>query len=274
MGAPSAPTLDFCGSATAAIAGAAGLCIIVQSNTPSGKGRTKKKIANGSAAGAGASAAGAGASAEVPAGGEEDLPPAPSDFVQYHDASQLRALLVKDFARLLKLGDAWENRFPQPVTFRFQGAPNVQAVCIQPATKMVWQAMQLIGDWELNDITPPEHYVELGAGSASAARKGEVICKPKRDLVNKNGRYQRGQSFFTRLFQDLSLASQRLSAEDGRKHPILFGDVSSWGGDSMDALRAYFPESDLTFLGAPYHRIDHPSLEADGETFIATCVMQ
>lgn len=207
----------------------------MRSDTPSGKGRTKKKANTQAHSETAADAP--SHSADVPADTGE-LPAAPSDYHEYQDQAQMSALLVKDFARLLKVGDSFEDRFPQPVTFRFKGQPNVQAVCIQPATKMVWQAMGLIRDWELSDITPVDTYVELGAGSATAARKGEIHLKCKRALVNKNCRFQRGVDFFTQLFRDLAVASSKLSAEDGRRHPILFGDISSWGGDSMQALRA------------------------------------
>ena len=234
-GSPTAPTLDFCGSACSTITGAGGLSIIIRSDTPSGKGRTKKKIVTESAGEP--APVEAGDSADRPAGSEE-LPAAPSDFHEYRDMAQLRSLLVKDFARLLKLGDSWDGRFPQPVNFRFKGQPNVQAVCVQPAAKMVWQAMKLIADWELSDIEPTDQYVELGAGSAGAARKGEIHFKKLRALSNKNCRFQRGTNFFLHLFKDLAAASNKLAAEDGRRHPILFVDGSCWGGDSMEALRA------------------------------------
>jgi hypothetical protein len=77
--------------------------------------------------------------------------------------------------------------------------------------------------------------VDLGAGAAAKARKGEIAFLTPGLSNHHAGRNQRGTSFFTNLFDDLAGTADALGRETNRKHPILFVDLSAWGGDSPSA---------------------------------------
>jgi hypothetical protein len=74
--------------------------------------------------------------------------------------------------------------------------------------------------------------VDLGAGAAAKARKGEILFQSPGLGAHLAGRSQRGMSFFTNMFDDLAATADALGRETGRKHPVLFVDLSVWGGDS------------------------------------------
>ena len=238
LGSPTAPTLDFCMKASDMVAGASGLSIILRSDTPSGRKRSSQRSAveDKTDADPPLESADVSGGVEVEAGEAAVLPPAPSDYHTYIDAGRVRSLLVADFAKLLRLGMSVEHRFPQPVTFRTNDGPHFQGIGIQPAEKAVWQRMRLLQEWELSDIDVPKRAVELGSGSAAQARQGRIEFKLRGYLQNKIARNQRGTDIFTKLFKDVTSAAKALSAEDGVKHPILFCDFTSWGGDSASAL--------------------------------------
>jgi hypothetical protein len=116
-GAPTAPVLALCESAAGAVAGQLGLTLIVCSDTPSGRGRTK--VSSPGPKGSASSATAAIAVGAVGGDAGTALPPAPSEYHVYADRGATRALLVADLQKVMKIGYTVESRYPEPVTFRF-----------------------------------------------------------------------------------------------------------------------------------------------------------
>ena len=245
--APTAPDLAFVSDCARSIVGASGMAVYLLSDTPAGKGRALKKCpappavgASGGAEPATSPGSGTGvaaASADAPPD-PQALPPAPSLFSSYADERKVTSLLVADFSKMLKMAQALEGFFPQPVTFRYLSGKKGRALAIQPAQRAAWQGMRLLADWELNDIRDNDEFVDLGAGSSGKARQGVIDFKGKRSLCNKNSRFQRGVPLFRTLFADILQAARQLSREDGRRHPVLFVDMTCWAADSAAAHRA------------------------------------
>lgn len=116
-GAPTAPCLALCESAAATVAGQLGLTLVVCSDTPSGRGRTK--VSSPAPKGSASSATAAIADGAVGGDAGTALPPAPSEYHVYADRGATRALLVADFQKVMKIGYTEESRYPEPITFRF-----------------------------------------------------------------------------------------------------------------------------------------------------------
>jgi hypothetical protein len=110
---------------------------------------------------------------------------------------------------------------------------SIRGIAVQPARNSVWQHMSLITDLQLGGIGLPQEVVDLAAGSAAKARKGELEMKSPGSVAHHNSKHQRGTEFFSKLFGDIQKAANSLSAEDSKPHPVLFVDMTSWGGDSV-----------------------------------------
>ena len=244
MGAPTAPNLDFCAKATTMVAGSKGLTVILCSDTPSGKGRPCKPRKKQDPSAAGSEPVGDGESQVSSM--LESLPPAPSDFHHFADQALQRAFMMKDYEALLKMGGNVEGRFAQPCSFRYKGEGHVQGIGVQPSAAAPWQGMELFRNWQVDNIAPPSSWVDLGKDSGAAARGGNLrYVTAKCKLTNRNCRYLRGVDLYRNFFRDLRHASQKLSIETGRAHPICFVDLTSWGGESIEALLETIPRQSM-----------------------------
>ena len=235
LGAPTATNLDFCGKGTATVAGSRGLAMILCSDTPAGKGRPGTGMPKK-----------ADASSE-PLGGSQassmlgSLPPAPSNFQHLADQAQRKAFMVNDLQSILKLGSNIEGRFGQPVQFWYKSkedgdVAHVQCVGVQPSSSGPWQGMRLFQQSRLEGIEPPSSWVDLGPSSARDARCGRIQrVAVKSKLINKNCRFARGADLCSSFLDDVRRASQALTKETGRMHPICFVDLTSWIGDTVEA---------------------------------------
>ena len=164
------------------------------------------------------------------------LPAAPSEFRASAAKGVERAKLISNFAALCDVGKK-EGRFGQPVVFRFKGgATPVKAVGIQPVNDSIWQVMRLFEFGELTDIEPPSKVVDMLAGVAAKARKGDLVLVDKGTAKHEHAKYQRGVDLFSRLYDDLQHASEMYTRDDGKPHPIMFIDLTSWTGDSISAM--------------------------------------
>ena len=146
--------------------------------------------------------------------------------------------MVQDFQKVMKIGYTIDGRYPEPVTFRVSGRGGVRAVAIQPAHNSVWQHMSLISDLQIQNIAAPVEVPDLAAGAGPKARKGELDMKSPGSTIHNTSRFQRGTDFFKKLYDDCQKAANSLSKEDSKQHPILFTDLTAWGGDSAAACSA------------------------------------
>ena len=165
------------------------------------------------------------------------LPAAPSEFRATMARGREVAQLVADFSKLCGLGSQ-DTRFGQPITFRFKGGRTAKAVGVQPIVDSIWQATSMFGTGELADVAPPKEVVDLVAGVAAKARKGDLTLVAPDVAKHPHSRFQRGTDFFAKIFEDLQNACEIFSKEDGKPHPALFLDSTSWGGDSICAAAA------------------------------------
>ena len=227
-GAVSAPILSFVELTMPIITGNRGLGLVLASDTPSGKGRTQVKPAKAKAKSEAGSADGSGATS---------LPAAPSEYHVYADRGATRAMLVKDFKQVMQLFNDQSERYNEPVIFKQLGKPGARAVAVQPAANSTWQHMDLMSELQLTNMPAAEKVVDHASGAAAKARKeGRVELKSPGSAVHHQSRSQRGTGFFKHVYNDLQKAADCLTREDGKKHPILFVDMTVWGGDSVHEL--------------------------------------
>ena len=174
-----------------------------------------------------------GAQRVVPHG----LPAAPSEFRATMARGREVAQLVADFAKLCGLGSQ-DTRFGQPIALRFKGGRTAKAVGVQPIVDSIWQATSMFGTGELADIAPPKEVVDLVAGVAAKAKKGDLTLVAPDVAKHPHSQFQRGIDFFAKIFEDFQSACEIYTKEDGKPHPALFLDSTSWGGDSICAAAA------------------------------------
>ena len=218
-GVPPADVWTFCRNVVQVAIDQKGLAIFVASDSP---------IALETSVQTGAAPASAAAPAALPA--------APSEFHMRVSRGATCAKLVEDFEHLSGIVKDVDGYFGQPVVFRWRGGGLVKAVGFQPTEHSIWQGMSLFESGELSDIVPPEKIVDLAAGSAAKARRGDIDWKDKASVASLFAKAQKGEEFFNKLLDDIEQAAQMYSKEDGKKHPVLFVEVTGWGGDSIAAM--------------------------------------
>ena len=224
FGAPGVATMDFAERVSAVTAGADGLSLFVCSETPAGKGRTlvgpspKKPRGPDTADHEGA--------AEPAASGavDSDLPSAPSAYHVYADKGAVRKLQMQHFEKVLQIGSGNTNRYAEAVTLKYVNKQVLRAVGSQPSANSVWQHCQLFRDLGLSGIQPPAEVVDIGPSTASKARQGLMTMSAAQSCVNRLSRNQRGPHLFSAIFSDVQGAADALSAEDGKRHPVLLVD--------------------------------------------------
>ena len=173
-------------------------------------------------------------SAAAPGPGDRAQPTVPSDFRASMARGGVVAQLVAHFAKLCALGSQGK-RFGQPIVLRFKGTRTVKGVGVQPIADSIWQATSMFGAGELADIAPPKEVVDLVAGAAAKARKGDVAVVALDVVKHPHCQYRRGTDIFVKIFDHAESACETFSKRDGKPHPALFLDSTSWGGDSICA---------------------------------------
>ena len=143
--------------------GAAGLAIILASDTPSNKGRprvaqpkesnqTVPKLVDASSV-------------------LGDLPSAPADYQQYKDKGEIKKLLSQDYQKLLALGNV-QGRYAEPCFFIFSERSCAKGVGIQPSRNSPWLHRDCLSKGNLFVGDPPTKFVEAGIAAGPLARRG------------------------------------------------------------------------------------------------------
>ena len=163
------------------------------------------------------------------------LPSAPSEFRASLARGRDVAQLIENFGRVCQLGRQ-QGRFAQPILLRYQDGHSVKAVGVQPCADAIWQATTLFGKGDVSGITKPQEVVDLVAGVAAKARKGDVVLLARDQAKHPHAQFQRGVDFFAKIFDDLQACSLAYTKDDGKVHPVLWVEATSGCGDSICAM--------------------------------------
>ena len=169
------------------------------------------------------------------------LPTSASKSECYKDGGERKALMARDFRRLQELGDGVDGRHGEPSTICFEeeasrrgpplARPPTRVLCVIPSKNSPWMLLSGIrtGRWV---AAPPRLVVTTNNKAAIQARR-YVIETTEPRAAAKHDRYQLGDDFWTKLFDELAGVADDVEKEDKNKHPVLLAVTAVWEGTAV-----------------------------------------
>ena len=171
------------------------------------------------------------------------LPTSASKSECYKDGGERKALLARDFRKLQELGDGVDGRHGEPSAICFEQEeagprrgppvtrPPTRVLCVIPSKNSPWMRLSGIktGRWV---AAPPRQVVSTTNKAAIQARR-YVIETTEPRAAAKHDRYQLGDDFWTKFFDELAVMADDVEKEDKNKHPVLLAVTAAWEGTAV-----------------------------------------